>query len=94
MAVVSAGVIGGLVASLVLSFVAGSDGRLPKVLLPLGVALASLGTSAFFFYVYLFVGSTRPDAELQMRYCLGLAIAFLVASIVVSACSLWAARER
>jgi hypothetical protein len=93
-AVLSSGVIGGLIASLVVGLVAGAKGRLPRVLFPIGVAVLCFGMSAFFFYVYFFVGSSRPDAEVQMRYCLGLAIAFLIGSVVVPVCTFWAARAR
>lgn len=89
--VLGSGLIGGFLASLILGAV---RDRLPNWLVTLGVTLMSLGASAFLFYVYFFVGSSRPDAELQMRYCLVLGVMFLAGGIIIPLWSLWAAVGR
>ncbi len=41
-----------------------------------GTLVGSTGMTAFFGYIWLFVGSSRSDAETQMLYVLGLLVAF------------------
>ncbi len=38
----------------------------------------------FFCYIYFFVGSTRPDAETQMNWLLGLLVAFDLMTMIVA----------
>ena len=77
----SSGLIGGLVATVLVGLVARSRGHLPKILLRWGAFIATASMSCFFFYIYFFVGSALPDAPTQMKYTLGLAVSFLVGAI-------------
>ena len=94
MPILSSGVIGGLVATVIVTLVASAKSSWPKRLLPIGVAVLSFAFSGFLFYIYFFVGSSRPDADHQMRICLGLAIAFLFSGILMLAVSAWESRRR
>ena len=79
MPALSSGVIGGLIATALVGLVARTGGTLPMFLLRAGTFIGFVGMSAFFFYIYFFVGSARPDAPTPMRYMLGLAVSFLAA---------------
>lgn len=48
-----------------------------------GVTLVSVGLTIFICYVWLFVGSSRPDAASQMVICRVLAIAFGLATLYI-----------
>jgi hypothetical protein len=91
MEILSSGLLGGILASIILTL---AREYLANWMVTLGVTLMSLGASTFFFYIYFFVGSSRPDAAIQMRYCLGLAIAFLFGAIVVPVWSFLSERAR
>ena len=91
MAILSSGLLGGLLATIILAL---AKEHLSNWTVTLVVTLISLGASTFFFYIYFFVGSSRPDAAIQMRSCLGLAIAFLVGAIVVPAWSFLSERAQ
>lgn len=45
-----------------------------------GAIVGSSGMSAFFGYIWIFVGSSRSDAETQLLYALGLFLAFGLAA--------------
>lgn len=91
MTILSSGLIGGLLATIILAV---ARDNLANWLVTLGVTLLCLGAATFLFYIYFFVGSSRPDAALQMRYCLGLAITFLVFGLVIPVCSFLVERTR
>ena len=91
MTILSSGLIGGLLATAILAL---AREHLANWLVTLGVTLLSLGAATFLFYIYFFVGSSLPDAALQMRYCLGLAIAFLIGAIVIPVWSFLVERAR
>ena len=46
----------------------------------------SAGLSSFMTYIYLFVGSTRPDAAHQMKVLFWLIVAFGLGTIVAAVC--------
>ena len=44
----------------------------------------SIGLTGLLSYVYLFVGSARPDAEFQMKVLLGLTVSFNLVTILIA----------
>jgi hypothetical protein len=44
----------------------------------------SIGLTGLLSYVYLFVGSARPDAEFQMKMLLGLTVSFNLVTILIA----------
>ncbi|MBU2134924.1 MAG: hypothetical protein KKA45_01875 [Alphaproteobacteria bacterium] len=90
---ISSGLIGGLVAAVLVSLVVGSKSLLAKRLLPAGAALLAFSFSALCFYVYFFVGSSAPDADEQMRACLQVAVALLLGGVLVLLTSYWPKRH-
>lgn len=46
----------------------------------------SAGLSLFMAYIYLFVGSSRPDGPQQMRILFWLIVAFALGSLIASVC--------
>lgn len=49
-----------------------------------GTLIGSAGMSAFFGYIWLFVGSSRVDAEMQMLYALALFLVFGLCAIYLA----------
>lgn len=81
------GLLGGIVAMLLINWGTNRtrdvavDANGWRTLRPGGMLWATIAATATFslllFYVYFFVGSSLPDADEQMAWCLGLAVAFL-----------------
>lgn len=88
------GLLGGLIAAVLLGWAAKAARRVEadrqgwRTLRPgvtiWGTILVSAAFSLGLFYVFFFVGSTRADAETQMMYCLVMAIAFGLGSAAMA----------